>query len=272
MSALAVIGGGRMGEALIVTAVNGGMRAGDITVVEPDARRAAALRDSLGVRTGDLADAVAGAGAVALVVKPQVVSGVLDSVNGLLTDGQLIVSLVLGVRIDTIIRASGLPSAAVVRACPNLPITRGSGFTAITPSARVRPAQLKLAESLFTAGGPVEIVTEPQLDVVSVVSGSTPAWYCYLVETLTDAGVLLGLGHQLSALIAERALIGAGALLRDSGMSAAQIRAAVSSPGGSTMAGVLVLEERAVRGAFMAAAAAGVERAREVAEVAETAS
>jgi pyrroline-5-carboxylate reductase len=132
----------------------------------------------------------------------------------------------------------------------------------------VRPDQRALAESLFTAGGPVTAVTEPQLDVVSVVSGSTPAWYCYLVETLTDAGVLLGLGHQLSGLIAERALIGAAALLENSGLSAAQVRAAVSSPGGSTIAGVRVLEERAVRGAFLAAAAAGVDRAREVAETA----
>jgi pyrroline-5-carboxylate reductase len=266
MSRLAIVGGGRMGEALAATAINGGMRAADIVVVEPDPARAAVLRAAHGLRTSELADAVAGAEAVALVVKPQVAPAVLGALAGLLTDGQLIVSLVLGVRIETIERASGLSAAAVVRCCPNLPIALGSGFTTITPGNGVRPDQLKLVESLFSAGGPVVPVTEPQLDAVSVVSGSTPAWYCYLVEALTDAGVLLGLGHQLSALIAERALIGAGALLRDSDMSAAQVRAAVSSPGGATIAGVLVLEERAVRGAFMAAAAAGVERAREVAE------
>ena len=264
-SKLAIVGGGRMGEALAVTAINGGLRAADIVLVEPDQARAIALRDAHGLRTDQLTDAVTGADAVALVVKPQVVQSVFAALPGLLADGQLIVSLVLGVRIGAIARASGQPSAAVVRCCPNLPIAQGSGFTAITPSDGVRPDQLRLAESLFSAGGPVVRVTEPQLDVVSVVSGSTPAWYCYLVETLTDTGMLLGLSHQLSALIAERALIGAGELLRDSGMTATQVRAAVSSPGGATIAGVRVLEDRAVRGAFMAAAVAGVERAREVA-------
>ncbi len=266
MTGLAVVGGGRMGEALMVTAMNGGVKAGEIVVVEPNEERAAELRESLGVRTADLAEAVAGADAVVLVVKPQVAPAVFGALPGLLADGQLIVSLVLGIRIETIQRAAGLPSAAVVRCCPNLPIAQGSGLTAITPSASVEPGQLSLAQSLFSAGGPVVQVAEPQLDVVSVVSGSTPGWYCYLVETLTDAGVLLGLSHQLSALIAERALIGAGATLQDSQMTAAQMRAAVSSPGGSTIAGIRVLEERAVRGAFMAAAAAGVDRARELAE------
>lgn len=255
-----------MGQALIVTAVNGGLSVGDIVVVEPDRARAAELRDTLGVRTAGLADAVSGADAVALVVKPQVVPAVFGALPGLLADGQLIVSLVLGVRIDTIQRASGLPSAAVVRCCPNLPIAQGKGLTTITPGDGVRPDQLELAQALFRAGGPVITVAEYQLDVVSVVSGSTPAWYCYLVETLTDAGVLLGLSHQLSALIAERSLVGAAAMLGDSGLTATQVRAAVSSPGGSTIAGVKVLEERAVRGAFMAAAEAGVNRAREVAE------
>jgi pyrroline-5-carboxylate reductase len=254
-----------MGEALIVTAVNGGVSSDDIVVVEPDQARAAGLRDSLGVRTADLADAVSGADAIALVVKPQVVQVVFDVLSGLLTDGQLIVSLVLGVRIDTIQRACGLPTAAVVRCTPNLPIAQGKGFTAIAAGDGVRPDQIELAESLFRTGGPVTTVTEHQLDVVSVVSGSTPAWYCYLVETLTDAGVLLGLSHQLSALIAERSLVGAAALLENSGLTAVQVRAAVSSPGGSTIAGVKVLEERAVRGAFLAAAEAGVNRAREVA-------
>jgi pyrroline-5-carboxylate reductase len=268
VSRLAVVGGGRMGEALMVTAMKGGMSAGDIVAVEPDAGRAAELRECLQVRTAELADAVAGADAIALVVKPQVAPAVFAALRGLAADGQLIASLVLGIRIETIQRAAGLPSAAVVRCCPNLPIAQGSGFTAITPSAAVRPDQRKLAEALFSAGGPVVQVAEPQLDVVSVVSGSTPAWYCYLVETLTDAGVLLGLSHQLSALIAERALIGAAATLRDSQLTAAQLRAAVSSPGGSTIAGIRVLEERAVRGAFMAAAAAGVDRARELAEAA----
>jgi pyrroline-5-carboxylate reductase len=268
VSRLTVIGGGQMGEALIAAAVSGGMPATDIVVVEPDPVRAAALRESRGVRTEELADALPGADAVALVVKPQVAPAVLEALRGQLADGQLTVSLILGVRIEAIQRAVGLAGAPVVRCCPNLPIAQGSGFTALTASDSVRPDQLRLAESLFSAGGPVTAVTEPQLDVVSVVSGSTPAWYCYLVETLTDAGVLLGLSHQLSALIAERALIGAAALVENSGLTAAQVRAAVSSPGGSTIAGVRVLEERAVRGAFLAAAAAGVDRAREVAEAA----
>ena len=265
VSRVAVVGGGRMGEALIEAAVNGGMSAGDIVAVEPDQARAAGLRDSRGVKTAALADAGPGADAVVLVVKPQVVADVLGALRGLLTDRQLIVSLVLGVPIDAIQQGTGRPSAAVVRACPNLPIAYGKGLTAITPSEGVRPGQLRLAESLFSAGGPVIGVAEPQLDVVSVVSGSSPAWYAYVVETMTDAGVLLGLSHQLSALIAERSLTGAAALIENSGLSAVQVRAAVSSPGGSTIAGIRVLEERAVRGAFLAAAEAGVNRARAVA-------
>jgi len=263
VSRVAVIGGGQMGEALIVTAVNGGTPADDITVVEPNPDRAAVLRDTHGVRTAALADAVAGADVIVLVVKPHFLSDVLDPLRGVLTESQLVISLVLGVRIAAIEDATGLSAPAVIRACPNLAIAQGSGFTAITAGDGVQPDQLKLAESLLAAGGPVAQVTEPQLDVVSVVSGSVPAWYCYIVEAMTDAGVLLGLGHELSAQIAEQGLIGAGAMLRDRGQPAVQVRAAVSSPGGSTIAGVRVLEERAVRGAFLAASAAGVDRARE---------
>jgi pyrroline-5-carboxylate reductase len=254
-----------MGEGLIVTAVNGGMPPGDITVAEPDPARAAALREAHGVRTGDLADGVPGADVVALVVKPHILPEVMPALRSLLTDGQLIVSLVLGVRIPVIEAGTKLASPAVIRACPNLAIARGSGFTAIAGGAGVQPGQFELAEGLFRTGGPVARVTEPQLDAVSVVSGSVPAWYCYVVEAMTDAGVLLGLGHELSALIAARGLVGAASLVGEGDRSAVQIRAAVSSPGGATIAGVRVLEERAVRGAFLAASAAGVDRARQAA-------
>src|SRR5271155_2019408 len=104
-----------MGEALVEAAVNGGMSAGDIVAVEPDKARAAELRDSRGVKTAALAEAVPGADAVVLVVKPQVVADVLGALGELLTDRQLIVSLVLGVRIDAIQQGAGRPSAAVVR-------------------------------------------------------------------------------------------------------------------------------------------------------------
>lgn len=264
-----MVGGGQMGEALIASAVNGGMAAGGITVVEPNQARAQALCDAHGVKTAALADAAAGADTVALVIKPQVAPAVLPSLRGLLSDGQLLLSLILGVRIATIEAAAGLSGPAVIRATPNLAIARGSGFTAIAARDQARPEYLERAEALFLAGGPVARVAEPQLDAVSVVSGSTPGWYCYLVEALTDAGVLLGLGHELSGLIASRSLLGAGTLLSEGDRTAVQVRAAVSSPGGSTIAGVRVLEERAVRGAFLAAAAAGVDRAREVAAAAD---
>jgi pyrroline-5-carboxylate reductase len=253
---LVIVGGGKMGEALLGGLVAGGWAdVTELAVVEPVAAR----RDELAGRFPGLtvsADPVAAAGAV-VAVKP---ADVAAACHALQVDRVL--SIAAGVTIATIEYAiSGIP---VVRAMPNTPALVGAGAAAIAGGSLAGDEDLAWAEGILGAVGEVVRVPEKLLDAVTGLSGSGPAYVFLVAEALIDAGVLAGLPRDVSTTLAVQTLLGSARLLAESGDSAEALRAAVTSPGGTTAAGLRELERHGVRSAILEAVNAATARSREL--------
>ena len=259
MVALQVVGGGRMGEALI----GGLLRAGTLSpagvrVVEAIADRRKQLTELLpGV---EITDACGKADGTIIAVKPGDVPAAC--VAAAAAGSGRVLSIAAGVTIGTL-ETSLAPGTPVVRAMPNTPALVGAGASAIAPGTDADEDDLAWAEGLLGAVGEVVRVSEKQLDAVTGLSGSGPAYLFLVVEALIEAGVLAGLTRDVSQRLAVQTLVGAGLLLAE-GASPEALRAAVTSPGGTTAAGLQVLEQRAVRAAFLDAVAAATARSREL--------
>jgi pyrroline-5-carboxylate reductase len=259
---LAIIGGGNICEAVLSGLLEGDQPRLDparIAVVEHLPDRATYLRERFGVSTPDVEQAVRGAGTVLIMVKPNHVDTVLGQLADLVTDSQLVISVVGG--ISTAHVEQGLaPKVPVVRCMPNTAASVGEGMIALSAGSAADADHLERAETLLQSVGRVVQVPESQMDAITAFSGSGPAYFFYFAEALIDAGVLLGLSRSLSEEMVIQTAVGAAVMLRDSGTDAVRLRAAVSSPGGTTIAGIRELEKAAVRGAVMAAAEAGRDR------------
>jgi pyrroline-5-carboxylate reductase len=256
---LVVMGGGRMGEALISRLVASGW-AGEsgITVVEPVASR----RDELtgrwaGVSVVATPPETEGAGAV-VAVKPGDVAAACAQLAGV----HRVLSIAAGVTLAKL--EAWLPGVPVVRAMPNTPALVGEGAAAIAAGTVAGDDDLAWAESILAAVGTVVRVPEHLLDAVTGLSGSGPAYVFLVAEALTEAGVLVGLPRDVSSALATQTLLGSARLLASSSDGPEALRAAVTSPGGTTAAGLQVLEDRAVRAAFLAAVVAATERSRQM--------
>ncbi|MCU1354687.1 MAG: proC [Acidimicrobiales bacterium] len=259
MTKLVVVGGGKMGEALVGGLLAGGWTTAEqITVVEPDAARRAHLATSFpGLAVG--VEPVAASGAV-IAVKPGKVAEVAAQLGALAIPRVL--SIAAGVRLETI-EAQVPVDTAVVRAMPNTPALVGQGAAAIAGGHGAGDDDLVWAEGILGAVGTVVRVTEDQLDAVTGLSGSGPAYVFLVAEALVDAGVLVGLPRDTAADLVAQTLRGAAELLA-AGTPAAELRAAVTSPGGTTAAGLRALEAAAVRAAFADAVVAATARSREL--------
>ena len=260
MVVLQVIGGGRMGEALVGGLVRAGtVAAPDVLVVEPvDARREALARLLPGV---GLAVEPAAAEGTVIAVKPADVPTACRAAAAAGTGRVL--SIAAGVT-TAALEAELAPGTPVVRAMPNTPALVGKGAAAIAPGAAATDADLAWAESLLGAVGTVVRVKEAQLDAVTGLSGSGPAYVFLVAEALVDAGVLAGLPRDVSHALAVQTLVGAATLLAEGDDGPEALRAAVTSPGGTTAAGLRVLEQRGVRAAFLDAVAAATERSKQL--------
>lgn len=251
-----IIGGGNIAASLL-----SGLSAdiSGFTVVEPDAARAAELVSRTGVAVKEVADAVPGAEVLVIAVTPHLVDVVLDQVRGHVHAGQLVLSVAGAITTGHLERE--LPDGtAVVRCMPNTPAAINEGMIALAAGVCAGPESLAVARELFAPLGRVVTVAESQLDAITALSGSGPAYFYLLAEALIDAGVLLGLSRGLAEELVVHTAAGAGRMLRDSGVDPVRLRAAVSSPGGMTIAAVRELEDRAVRSAMMAAAVAARDR------------
>jgi pyrroline-5-carboxylate reductase len=260
MIRLQILGGGRMGEALL-----GGLLAGDwappdeLAVVEKvDARRKELTDRFPGVEIA--AEPVRSEGAV-VAVKPGDVASVCGTLAGVGVSRLL--SIAAGVTTAAIESAAG-PGIAVVRAMPNTPALVGQGAAAIAPGPSAGDEDLDWAQSILGAVGRVERVSEAQLDAVTGLSGSGPAYVFLVAESLVDAGVLVGLPRPVAETLAFQTLLGAATMLVETGDSPASLRAAVTSPGGTTAAGLRALEDAGVRAAFLAAVEVATRRSREL--------
>ena len=259
---LAIIGGGKIGEALLSGLLRRGT--GGIAVCERSADRAAELHDRYGVATPSLAEGAAAARVLLLAVKPQDIDALLTALAPDVDAGRhLVVSVAAGVPTARI-EAALPPGTPVVRVMPNTPALVDEGMSVLSPGAHAGEEHLDEAEELLAAVGRVRRVPESQQDAVTALSGSGPAYFFYLVEAMIDAGILLGLPRTLAADLIVQTALGAAVMLRDSGEHPVQLREAVTSPGGTTIAAVRELERHGVRAALIAAIEAAHARSVEL--------
>ena len=261
---LAVLGGGRMGTALIAGLIAAGFEPDRLAVAEADADRRRALEDELvGVRVGPSASWVVGdADVVVVAVKPADVASVLEGAVSVLAPDALVVSIAAGVSIAEL--EAAVPGRPVVRAMPNTPALVGQGAAALAAGSLTTDTHIETATRLLAAVGTVVVVPEKLLDAVTGLSGSGPAYVFLLAEAMIEAGVLNGLPRDIASTLVHATIRGAGVMLTDSGDTAEQLRAAVTSPGGTTAAGLRALESNSVRAAVLDAVSAATERSREL--------
>lgn len=262
---IAIIGAGRMGEALLAGALATGHDPADVLVTEPRQDHARQLRERHGVRTVPAAEAAATADTLILAVKPQDMVAVLDEIAPSLRSGSLVVSVAAG--ITTTVLEKHLPGGvAVVRAMPNTPALVGRGMTAVAAGTHTAEAELARAESLLGSVGAVLRVPEGQMDAVTALSGSGPAYFYLVAEAMIEAGVLMGLPRPTARALVTQTATGAAAMLDTSGEHPVVLREAVTSPGGTTAAALRELERHGVRTALTDAVEAAARRSRELSE------
>ena len=261
----AIIGAGVMGETLLSGLVRAGRRVDQLMVGEKRAERARELEERYGVAVLSNRDAAAKADTVALVVKPQDMGDVLDEIAPDLRAGQLLVSLAAG--ITTAFIESRVPEGvAVVRVMPNTPALVDEWMAAISPGSHCDESHLTEAESLMASTGKVLRIPEKQMDAVTAISGSGPAYIFFVVESMIEAGVHLGLPRATATDLVVQTLVGSAAMLRETGTHPVVLREQVTSPGGTTASALRELEIHKVRAAFLAAMEAARNRSRELAE------
>jgi pyrroline-5-carboxylate reductase len=258
---LLVLGGGKMGEALVAGLLEAHWALPDeIVVVEKvEARRKELAGAYPGLRVE--AEPVAAEGVV-VAVKPGDVETACRAAAGAGVERAL--SIAAGVPLDKL--ESWLGEVPVVRAMPNTPALVGAGAAAIAPGRWAGDADLAWAEEILSAVGVVVRLPEHLLDAVTGLSGSGPAYVFLVAEALIEAGVLVGLPRDVSRTLALQTLLGSSRLLVESGDTPEALRGAVTSPGGTTAAGLRALEDRGVRAAVLAAVTAATERSRQLGE------
>ena len=265
---LAIIGGGKIGEALLSGLLRTGTDPGEILVVEHYPERISYLSERYSVRVVDIAEAARSCSTILIAVKPQDIDPVLQQLADRVSAEHLIVSVAAGITTARIER--GLPAGpAVVRCMPNTPALVDEAMTAIAAGSRASQQHLQRADELLSAVGRVVRVPESQLDAVTALSGSGPAYFFFLVEAMIDAGILLGLPRALAADLIVQTLFGSAVMLRDSGQHPVQLREAVTSPGGTTISAIRELENHGVRAAFLAAIEAARNRSAELGRAAD---
>ena len=255
---LAVVGGGNMGAALVGGLLRSGWAPTDLVVVEVLSARAAELRAMFPGLT--VADTTPPCHAALIAVKPYDVAGACAAAAA--AGATRLLSIAAGIPLAALQQAAG-PNVAVVRSMPNTPALVGEGAAAIAGGDTADDDDLAWAEEILGSVGIVVRVPERQLDAVTGLAGSGPAYLFLVAEALIDAGVLAGLSRADSEALTIQLLVGSAALLKDRGQPA-QLRAQVTSPGGTTAAGLRVLEEHGVRSAFLEAVMAATRRGVEL--------
>lgn len=263
---IVLIGAGNMGGAMLSGWLKSGVKGADILVIDPGPPPAMAqLIADNGVRHATSAPEGIEAAVIFIAVKPQVMEAVLPPLKTLVGAGTVIVSVAAGKTLAFI--ESHLGAAATVRAMPNTPAMIGRGVTGAFANARVSAAQRSQVHDLLKVSGPVEWVeTEGDIDAVTAVSGSGPAYVFYLVECMAEAGRKAGLKADLAMRLARETVAGAGELLHQSPDDASRLRQNVTSPGGTTAAALAVLmADDGMQPLFDKAIAAARQRAEELA-------
>lgn len=261
---IAVLGVGKMGETLLAGMLRGGMPADRLLVSEKRADHAKVLRERYAVEIADNVGAVDKAGTLLVVVKPQDIAALLEEIAPHVTENHLVVSVAAGIPTSFIEDRLGT-SLPVVRVMSNTPALVDEAMSALSAGRHAGEEHLARAEALLAPVGRTVRVPESQQDAVTALSGSGPAYVFYLVEAMTEAGILLGLPRATAHDLVVQAVLGAAVMLRETGEHPVALREAVTSPGGTTIAAIRELENHGVRAALLAAIEAACARSRELA-------
>ncbi|MFT3901054.1 MAG: pyrroline-5-carboxylate reductase [Gordonia sp. (in: high G+C Gram-positive bacteria)] len=259
---VAIIGGGKIGEALLAGLIASGKPARDLAIVERGPERAAELADVYKVLVTDIPTAAEHAQIVVIAVKPDAVDSVLAELGKVEDNNdveRVTVTLVAG--LPAAKYENALPAGSpVIRVMPNMPLLVNEAMSALAPGRYATDEQVAAVSELLSAVGKVMVVPESQMDAVTAISGSGPAYVFLLAESMIDAGVALGLTRAQAAEMAKQTIRGAGAMLTESGMTSTDLRAAVTSPGGTTAAAITELERGGLRSTMYAATAAAAAK------------
>lgn len=264
--AIAVLGAGNIGRALIGGLVRGGhLRPENIRATRRQPGAIAALQaDFPGMHCGpDNVAAVRGASLVVLAVKPSNAQGIINEIRTHIGPNTLIVSVLAGLTTDAIAKAFG-GQRPVVRTMPNTPMIVDEGATAIARGSHTVPAHVEMVRQMFEAVGKVEQVPEHLMDAVTGLSGSGPAYVYMLIEALTDAGVKQGLKRPVAFRLATQTVLGAATLVAQTGKHPAILRDEVTTPGGTAIAAIAELEAHGLRTMFINAVATATQRSKEL--------
>ncbi len=238
---------------------------GAILISDPVQQRRDFLAQQYGVGvTADNSEVAAATEVLLLAIKPQIFEAVIAALPSPGQNGQVpvILSILAGVPLSKLERA--FPGKPIVRAMPNTPATVGAGITAIAPGTQVQPEHLDRAKSVLQAVGDVVQVPESLMDAVTGLSGSGPAYVSIFIEALTDGGVRAGLPRTIAAQLALQTVLGTATLIQESNLHPAELKDRVTSPGGTTIAGVAQLEKAGFRSACIEAVQAATERSRQL--------
>ena len=264
---IAILGAGRLGESMLRGFLSSGWRSpADLVVTARREERLDELREKYGV-TAESSNVAAlpGAGLVIVSVKPQDMEAVLEEIAHDLQIEQTLLSVAAGVTTGSI-EAHLQPGTRVVRAMPNAPALVHEGIAGIAPGHHAREEDVALAADALGHLGGVVRVAEYDLDAVTALSGSGPAYFALLAEAMIEAGLLLGLSREVSTRLVVQTMFGSAMLLRDEHLHPVELRENVTSPGGTTTRAIRELERSGVRAAFLNAITAATERSRELSE------
>jgi pyrroline-5-carboxylate reductase len=261
---VAVIGAGKIGEVLLSGLLRAGWPVGRLLATARRPERGRELADRYGVRVVPNDVAAAEADVLAIAVKPQDAEALMIDLGPRVPAGKLVITLCAGLPTSFFMKFLGA-GTPVVRVMTNTPALVDEAMTAISAGPHATVAHLELAEEMFTPLGRTIRVPESQQDAVTALSGSGPAYFFYLVEAMTDAGILLGLPRQVAHDLIVQTAIGSAVMLRDSGEHPVKLREAVTSPAGTTISAIRELENHRVRAALLAALEAARDRAKQLA-------
>ena len=260
---IAILGAGKMGEALLSGVLRAGRRPSDLLVTARREERGAMLRERYGVGHVTNAEAAATADTLVLAVKPQDMARLLGELRDHVRPGRLVISMAAGIPTGFI--EERLPAGVpVVRVMSNTPVHVDEAMSVISAGTHATEEHLKLAEELLSPVGKVTRIPESLQDAATALSGSGPAYFYYLVEAMVDAGILLGMPRAAALEMVIQSAVGAAIMLRDSGDHPVMLREAVTSPAGTTISAIRELERHGVRAAVIEAIEAARDRGREL--------
>lgn len=263
-SRIVFIGAGMMAEAIARGLTKAGVDPSRITVSDPDKARREFFENEIGAKTTDNnVDASNAADVLILAVKPHIVPMILPTLGSNLHRRQLLISIAAGVTLSSL-QSSLEENVPVVRAMPNTPCLIGQGAIAIAPGKYAEPAHLDLAEGIFRAVGQVVRLSEDKLDAVTGLSGSGPAYVYMFIEALADGGVRMGLPRSTAVLLAAQTVMGSAKMVLDTGGHTGELKDRVTTPAGTTIAGIASLEASGFRSAAIEAVTKAAERSAEL--------